>query len=314
MSIQQRVVRFGTFEFNLETLDLTRQGRRVAIEPQPAKALALLVAGASEIVSREALKRAVWPDDVHVDFDRGLAYVMSQVRGALGDSAENPRFVETIPKKGFRFIAPVQLDPSGVQQSGVQELDRAPSHVPNPKSPGSLKPRNSRSIGLASLALVAVLIAAVTFALVGKRPVLAIAVFDNETGQAAHDGFTRGVADALVAHIGKLDTSRIGVIGNARTLRMPRSDRDLDQIKTETGASFILLGQLQNHEGGLRLITHLIRLDDGTHIWVKRFDRPAGNLDGLEAEVLSEVEAGVRLRIIEGVPKPTPSSTPPPSR
>jgi TolB-like protein len=95
---------------------------------------------------------------------------------------------------------------------------------------------------------------------------------------------------------------------------MPRSERDLTQIRTETGASFILLGQLQTLEGGVRLITHLIRLEDGRHVWVKRFDRPAGNLDGFEAEVLSQVEEGVRLRVIEGLPAPQASSTPSASR
>jgi TolB-like protein len=122
------------------------------------------------------------------------------------------------------------------------------------------------------------------------------------------------MADAVIGRHATLDINRIGVIGNARTLRMPRSERDLNLIKAETGASFILISVLQSREGGVSLLTQLIRLDDGTHVWVKRFDRPGGDLDGLEAEVLAEVEAGVRLRVIDGVPKPTPSSTPSASR
>jgi TolB-like protein len=164
------------------------------------------------------------------------------------------------------------------------------------------------------LFVVAGVIAIVTFALAGRRPLLAVAIFDNETGQPRYDRFTAGMADAVIGRLAALDVNRIGVIGNARTLRMPRSERDLNLIKAETGASFILISVLQSREGGVSLLTQLIRLDDGTHVWVKRFDRPGGDLDGLEAEVLAEVEAGVRLRVIDGVPKPTPSSTPSASR
>ena len=80
----------------------------MALEPQPAKALgAAAVARAVEVVSREELRDAVWGEDTHVDFDRGLAYCLSQIRAALGDSGDNPRFVQTIPKRGFKFIAPI---------------------------------------------------------------------------------------------------------------------------------------------------------------------------------------------------------------
>jgi len=90
------VYRFGVFEFDSDTKELRKNGRAAAIEPQPAKALALLVSRAGDVVSREELRDAVWGKDTHVDFDRGLAYCVSQVRTALGDSGDNPRFVQTI--------------------------------------------------------------------------------------------------------------------------------------------------------------------------------------------------------------------------
>ncbi len=98
---------FGTFAFDDVTLELTREGRRVALEPQPARALARLLAGAGALVTREELRAAVWGEHTHVDYDRGLAYCIGQVRTALGDSGDNPRFVQTLPKRGFRFVAPV---------------------------------------------------------------------------------------------------------------------------------------------------------------------------------------------------------------
>ena len=101
------VYRFGVFEFDDDGKELRKNGRSVAIERQPAKALTLLVSRAGEIVTRDELREVVWGKDTHVDFDRGLAYCVSQVRTALGDSGDNPRFVQTIPKQGFKFIAPV---------------------------------------------------------------------------------------------------------------------------------------------------------------------------------------------------------------
>lgn len=107
--------RFGTFDFDAESGELRKNGRVVALEPQPARALARLLLRPGDIVTREELRDAVWGGDTHVDFDRGLAYCLSQIRAALGDSADNPRFVQTLPKRGYKFIAPVSRgdEPSG---------------------------------------------------------------------------------------------------------------------------------------------------------------------------------------------------------
>src|SRR5829696_132822 len=101
------VFRFGTFVFDDRTGLLTRGERPVALEPQPARALALLLARAGDVVGRDELRAHLWSGDTHVDFDRGMAYCIRELRAALGDSAENPRFVQTLPRRGFRFIAPV---------------------------------------------------------------------------------------------------------------------------------------------------------------------------------------------------------------
>src|SRR4051794_40588456 len=99
--------RFGVFTFDDRTLMLLRSDRPVPIEPQPARALALLLQRAGAIVTRDDLRAHLWDADTHVAFDRGLAYCIGELRAALGDSAENPRFVQTLPRRGFTFIAPV---------------------------------------------------------------------------------------------------------------------------------------------------------------------------------------------------------------
>ena len=99
---------FGSFEFDDQSLELRKSGRIAAIEPQPARALALLLSRAGQVVTRDELRLAIWGPDVHVDFDRGLAYCLSAIRLALGDKGENPRFVQTLPRKGYCFVAPVR--------------------------------------------------------------------------------------------------------------------------------------------------------------------------------------------------------------
>jgi DNA-binding winged helix-turn-helix (wHTH) protein len=104
-----RTVRFGLFELDLHTGELRRKGARVALQEQPFRVLSLLVAQPGELVTRDALRRALWAEDVFVDVDHGLNKAVAKVRDALGDLAESPRYVETLERRGYRFIAPVEV-------------------------------------------------------------------------------------------------------------------------------------------------------------------------------------------------------------
>ena len=116
------LVRFGPFEFDLTTTELRKSGSPVSLERQPALTLALLLSRAGRLVPREDLRRAVWPADVHVDFDRGLNYCIRQLRATLGDDAKTPRFIETVPRQGYRFVATV----TSPVEAAVPKPDRRP--------------------------------------------------------------------------------------------------------------------------------------------------------------------------------------------
>jgi DNA-binding winged helix-turn-helix (wHTH) protein len=118
-----QVVRFGIYELDLHPAELRKNGMRVKLTGQPFQILGILVEHPGELVTREQLQRRLWPSDTFVDFDRGLNAAINRVREALGDSAENPRFVQTIPRKGYRFVAPA----NGVNglSPGAREADRA---------------------------------------------------------------------------------------------------------------------------------------------------------------------------------------------
>ena len=136
------IYRFGLFEFDPAAGELRKQGRVVRIEPQPARALALLLAHPGAVISREQLRAHVWEAGTHVDFDRGLAYCVGQVRTALGDSADNPRFVETLPRRGYRFIAPVQTEEAASERLEAASAARRASRRCASPSPDPARARS----------------------------------------------------------------------------------------------------------------------------------------------------------------------------
>src|SRR6202008_4821046 len=109
--LDTRVVRFGVFEVDLCTAELRKQGVRIRLPGQPFQVLETLLLRPGELVTREELKQRLWPSDSFGDFEHGLNAAVNRVREALGDSADNPRFVETLPRRGYRFIAPVEEKP-----------------------------------------------------------------------------------------------------------------------------------------------------------------------------------------------------------
>ena len=309
--------RFGIFEFDDRAAILTRSDRPVALEPQPARALALLLARAGDVVRRDELRAHLWGGDTHVDFDRGLAYCIGQLRAALGDSADNPRFVQTLPRRGFCFIAPVE---NGVDRSASPTDDRSASLSLRRSSgqAGEREPvRSAESLalhparsGLGALALATAAVVMLIVAGAGwwtlarnrapERPIVAVAVFDNETGDASRERAVAGISDAIVERLTALGPARIGVNGNSKVLRNPRADRDPRTIARETHASFLVAGHLQTKGGRLSLLMHIIRLDDGTHVWVQRLSRPPDDtLETLDEDVAAQIEKAVRRIVLK---------------
>jgi DNA-binding winged helix-turn-helix (wHTH) protein/TolB-like protein len=328
--------RFGLFEFDDRAGILTRSDRPVALEPQPARALALLLSRAGELVTREEMRAHLWGADTHVDFDRGLAYCVGQLRAALGDFADNPRFIQTLPRRGFSFIAPVERCPTsgdvrgstfsvrrsrfevrGSTFDGAENVDRrmendeprTPNDEPGttnaePRTTNVLRSYNA-ALALATGTVVLLIVASAgwwTWARghVSDRPIVAVAVFDNETGDASRERAVATIADVVVERLTALGPSRIGVNGNSKVLRNPRADRDPRTVARETHASYLVAGHLQTKDGRLSLLMHIIRLDDGTHVWVQRISRsPDDELESLDEDVAAQIEKAVRRIVLK---------------
>ena len=258
--------RFGVFTFDVDTLELSRNGRPIRLQPQPARVLATLLAHAGRTVTREELRAAVWRDDTFVDFDRGLNFCIAQIRSALGDDADAPRFVRTLPKRGYEFIGPLEA------VGGADAVARSVT-TPEPTAPPR---RRWTKVGWAAVAAAIVVAGGVA----GSRllrphtlPVVAVARFDNETGNTTLTRFSDELTDGVVEQLTASGTGHFGVVGNAAILRVARDGRDLLAIGRALGASYVILGQVQSDPGGhLRVLAHLIRLPDQTHVSVSRTD------------------------------------------
>jgi DNA-binding winged helix-turn-helix (wHTH) protein len=250
----------------------------VKLQSQPARVLAVLLAHAGEIVTRDRLQHELWGSDTHVDFDRGLNYCIAQIRSALGDSAESPRYIETIPKQGYRFIAPV---------APLRQATPAASHT------GSYR--------VATVTIVLLLLVSGALALTRHReparPTVAVIPFYNESGRPELDSVAKAIGDATVARLaspGRI--SRLSVVGNAAALRNPFARTDVQQAARAAGAAWVVIGQLKGDDTGLRLIGHLIRVADMKHVWAQTFDDPHFGLpsqDRTAESIASAVEHGV---------------------
>jgi DNA-binding winged helix-turn-helix (wHTH) protein/TolB-like protein len=261
------VYRFGAFLFDRDQLTLTREGRAVRLQRQPAQVLAVLLERGGNLVTRDELRRAVWRDDTFVDFERGLNFCIAQIRSALGDEAGNPRYIRTSPKRGYEFICPMAL---------VTSEPPAPAESANEANAGSItQPRRRRLLAAAVLVTAIFVTGAALHYAASWRPrrmIVAVARFDNETGDPALTAFSDFLTDSVVEQLTISGAGRYGVVGNAAILRLPREQRDIRAIGTSLHATYVVLGQVQSDAQHVRVLGHLIRLPDQSHVAVSRFD------------------------------------------
>ena len=248
--------RFGEFEFDAGSGELRRDGDLVRLQAQPAQVLALLVDRAGEVVSRDAIRAAIWGDDTFVDFDKGLNFAIAQARAALGDSADAPRFIRTVPKRGYQFVA------------AVEAVDR-------PAVAARRARHKARYLAIAATIIAEIGSAAWFWTARGSMAsaqTIAVLRFDNQTGLAEYDRYADNVTDAVVADLTASGTGRFEIIGNAAALRVPRERRDIVAIGRALNARYIVLGQVVREGARLRILADLIRLPEQTHLWVTRIE------------------------------------------
>jgi TolB-like protein/DNA-binding winged helix-turn-helix (wHTH) protein len=292
--------RFGAFEFDARTGELTRDGQPIKLQPQPARVLGLLVARHGEIVLREELKAHLWGQDTFVDFERGLNFCILQVRTALRDTSENARFVQTVPRKGYRFIAPV---------ARVDHVrDRPVSAITESRPPPPMRARTGWVLLTALAALIlAGLVWLATGARVpsvpgdGARVRIAVLPIANRTGDDSADYVAEGLTDEIIAGLGAISPARLGVIARTSVNTYRDTTKSVAEIGRELQVHYVLEGSMRRDGDRLRVSAELVTVTDQTQVWADSFERAAADTMSLQTDMAVRVARALALQLVPDV-------------
>jgi DNA-binding winged helix-turn-helix (wHTH) protein/TolB-like protein len=237
-------MKFGEFEIDEAAGEIRRNGARVKLQDLPFRLLVVLLRRPGEVVTRDEVRAELWGAETFVDAEAGLNTAIAKLREALGDNAETPRFIETLPKRGYRFVGmPPTAKPAGAPWG---------------------------RLALAGLAIVVMVVAAYLAFRGPARIPMAVVRFHNETGVAENDRLAGSLTDAAVVSLA--GDARYGVIGNSPLLRTERIFQDVGTIGNALRVDYVVLGQLQTGDRGLLARLHFIRVSDGTHLWAGKVE------------------------------------------
>jgi TolB-like protein/DNA-binding winged helix-turn-helix (wHTH) protein/tetratricopeptide (TPR) repeat protein len=303
-----RPYRFGPFVLDPSAYELRRDGRRVRLERRPLDLLLLMVERHGQLVTHAEIARRLWGEDVFVEIEAGIHTAVRKVRQALGDSADAPAFLESVPGRGYRFVAALHQ----AESASVATPTAAPLPAPHSAPPAAVPPPTSRpdagaaaaprwrSLTLA--ALLAVVVAAATSSLGLSDPpstglVIGVLPFGNPSGIVALTHVADGLSDELSVSLGQIDPERLRVVGRTTMRRYRDGGQAIDAIGRDVGATHVVEGSVRAEAERVRVTASLVRTVDQTQGWAASFDRPRTSLLGLQDEISRAIAAQVRLRL-----------------
>ena len=257
------ILRFGNFELATESGELTRDGQPVKLQPQPAKLLQYLAERSGQAVSRRDLQAHLWGENRFVDSEQGLNYCVKSIRRALSDSAENPTYLETIPRRGYRFRAPVQ------QVDGPTPRPVTPTPAPAPDSePGSQRWLVGLSL-LVATAIAGWLLWHVAGRSDDRPPRIAVLPFENLSERSTDGPLATGLAAELISHLVREHGRELGVIAQASAMAFAETRAPIARTGSELDVDLLLTGVIQRTGEALRISTELIEIDSETVRWAE---------------------------------------------
>lgn len=298
----RRRLRSGLFEVDLASCEVHKSGRKVPLQEQPFRVLALLLEHPGEVITREELQAKVWPADTFVGFDEGINTAIRKLRVAFGDSADNPRFIETIPRRGYRFVAPVH---EAIAEP-VQPADSIAVADASPDPPHAQHRNIQRSIVAWSAAALLVLFACLTYLrrshpfanpVAQKRVMLAILPFQNMSNDPSQEYFSDGLTEETITDLGQLSPEHLGVIARTSAMAYKHTNKTVAQIGHELGVDYILEGSVRREGGQARVSAQLIRVSDQTHLWAQNYERELHDLLLIENELGKAIARQVQINL-----------------
>jgi TolB-like protein/DNA-binding winged helix-turn-helix (wHTH) protein/Flp pilus assembly protein TadD len=300
-----RWLRFGVFELDLRAAELRKDGVRLRLRGQPYELLTMLLEHAGDVVTREDLQKRLWPADTFVDFDHGLNKAINKLREALGDSAESPRFVETVGRRGYRFIAEVKsVEPNSVRSPQLAlppqsaELPMAlPEIVPPPAAPKSFFPRLVW-ITFAILLLALVSLAVWKLSSRNQSPVirsLAVLPFESLSNDTSQDYFADGMTDELISDLGQISALR--VISRTSVMSYKKARKPLPQIAHELNVDAVVEGTVLRSGERVRITAQLIEASADKHLWSQSYEGELRDTLALQNKVANAIADQIRISL-----------------
>lgn len=315
-----RDVRFGVFQADFRTGELSKQGVRIKLQDKPFQLLAALIERPGEVVTRDELRQKLWGDQTFVDFERSLNIAITKLRGALGDSAESPRFIETLPRRGYRFIAPVTVatnrhtisdsDQGATTQgrplnSEAQAAATVPEGDEHATTRGAVRwRRGRRPMVLGVLGTTATAMAVFAFVAVARnRPAegptrvesLAVLPLKNLSGDPEQEYLADGITDALITELGK--TSTLRVISRTSIVRYKETRKSLPEIGRELRADALVEGSVVRSGNRIRITAQLLEAASDRHLWAQAFERDVHDVVTLYADVAEAIGREIHAKI-----------------
>jgi TolB-like protein/DNA-binding winged helix-turn-helix (wHTH) protein len=291
-------IRFGVFELDVRSRELRKQGVKVRLQEQPFQVLQVLLEKPGDVITREELRQRIWSSDTFVDFEGGMYNAIKKLREALSDTADTPRFVETLPRRGYRFIGRVN---GGGEATPTSQVSATP-----PCESGSVVSQRGLRIGLgAGLGIGALLIAAMgivpgnifhRLSIRSRTPQIrsiAVLPLKNLSDDPSQKYFAYGMAEELIADLSQMRALR--VVSHTSVLRYENSDKTVPQIAQELGVDAVIEGTVQRSADRVRITAQLIYGPNDAHVWARTYDRDLRDVLSLQSTVAKEITDEIRL-------------------
>jgi TolB-like protein/DNA-binding winged helix-turn-helix (wHTH) protein/tetratricopeptide (TPR) repeat protein len=316
--ISRQVVRFREFTLDLRSFQLLRIDRRVRLERQPMDLLILLVERSPALVTHEEIADRLWGKDVFIDVETAIHGAVRKVRQALRDSTEAPVFVETVPARGYRFIAPVEIvassppasnnngAPAGTDPAEPPAIAAPPTDTTattaEPASASPVKASSRRwawTLGVTVILLLSSLLVWRWFSrdTTISRVTIAVLPFENLSGDTGRDYLAEGLAEELEVALDKIDPRRVSVVGRSSLSNDRRSAKPSVEIGRELGADYLVDSSIRAEQGRLRITATLIRVRDQVRVWSDSYDREPGSLLNLQREMSGAIAEQIKVRL-----------------
>jgi TolB-like protein/DNA-binding winged helix-turn-helix (wHTH) protein/Tfp pilus assembly protein PilF len=321
-ALTPKLVRFGTYAVDLRTSELWKQGRKIKLQEQPCRILAILLEQRGEVVTREELRKRLWSDDTFVDFDHSLNTAIMRLREALNDSSDNPRFIETLPRHGYRFVAPVEeiaasehekKEDAGsgstpelsvaVPQSGPTNIFIA-GNLESESKPKRIRSRRALVLGsLFGLLAIVILGMGLRFfrtaseANLSRNQIKSMVVlpFENLSGDKDQQYFTDGMTDELIAHLAKIRSLR--VISRTSSMEYKGTHKTLSEIARDLNVDAVVEGTILRSGDRVRITAELVQVATDRHLWAETYESQLGDVLALQSQVASAIVNEIRVNL-----------------